>query len=87
VSAGRDDRLSPRDGRSRGAVLAREGLRYAVALLGYVAIGLLTKGYLSFTWGLLYFVTMLEVVPRLVRRIRDRGDEPAQPAADVVIEL
>jgi hypothetical protein len=46
--------------------------RYVLAVLGYIALGTQTKGYLSFAWGLTYFVLVLDVLPRLYRWIRDR---------------
>jgi hypothetical protein len=58
-------------------LLSREGPRYALALLGYIGLGILTKHYLTFTWGLMYFILVLEVLPRTYRRLRglrDRGE-------------
>lgn len=61
-------------------------MRYVAAIAGYVAIGALTKNYLSFTWGLLYFVTVLDVLPRTMRRLRGRSAEPVQPTAEAVVD-
>jgi hypothetical protein len=61
-------------------------VRYAIALLGYIAIGLLTKSYLSFTWGLLYFVLAVEVVPSFLRRIRGERAEPDRSAPESVVD-
>lgn len=61
-------------------------MRYAIALLGYVAIGFLTKSFLSSTWGLIYFVTAVEIVPSLLRRLRAPGEAPDQPTADSAVE-
>jgi hypothetical protein len=38
-------------------------------VVGYIALILLTKDFLTFTWGVCYFVVVLEVLPRVVRRI------------------
>ena len=54
----------------------RETVPYTLAVLGYVVLILVTKDFLTFTWGIFYFVVVLEVVPRCVRRIRGRGTEP-----------
>ncbi|MCW2495781.1 hypothetical protein [Jatrophihabitans sp.] len=55
-------------------LLTREGPRYALALLGYIGLGILTKHYLTFTWGIMYFILVLEVLPRTYRRLRGSGD-------------
>jgi hypothetical protein len=47
-----------------------EFLRYAAAVIGYIVIGYLTKQFVAFTWGPLYFVAVLEVLPRTYRRLR-----------------
>jgi hypothetical protein len=65
---------------------ARLVLRYLLAVAGYVVIGALTKNYLSFTWGLLYFVTVLDFLPRSVRRLRSMLAEPTQPSAEELVE-
>lgn len=51
------------------SALARESVRYPLAVLGYIALILLTKDFLTFTWGVCYFVVVLEVLPRVVRRL------------------
>ncbi|HZC71921.1 MAG TPA: hypothetical protein VE442_14610 [Jatrophihabitans sp.] len=61
-------------------------MRYLIALLGYVAIGMLSKQYLSFTWGLLYFVTTVEVLPTFLRQIWPAHGRPDSSSADSVIE-
>ena len=47
-----------------------EWLRYAVAVLGYIGLAMLTKRFLTWTYGPIYFVTVLEVLPRVYRRVR-----------------
>ena len=59
---------------------------YTLAVLGYVVLILATKDFLTFTWGVFYFVFVLEVVPRFVRRIRGRGTEPTPAALSETIE-
>lgn len=48
----------------------REGLRYTLALLVYIGIAMMTKHFLTWTWGPIYFVTVLEVLPRAYRVVR-----------------
>jgi hypothetical protein len=67
------DEADPAGPGGRRPLLGREGVQYALAVLGYIALILLTKDFLTFTWGVFYFVTVLEVLPRCVRRIRGRG--------------
>jgi hypothetical protein len=64
----------------------REALQYTLAVLGYITLILLTKDFLTFTWGVFYFVVVLEVVPRFVRRVRGRGAEPPQPTLSETTE-
>jgi hypothetical protein len=72
VAEGLDD--TGRTGRARRQpALARQSVQYTLAVLGYIALIDVTKDYLTFTWGLFYFVTVLEVLPRFVRRIRAAG--------------
>ena len=78
---------SGRTGRpGRQPLLAQETVQYTLAVLGYIALILLTKDFLTFTWGVFYFVTVLEVLPRFVRRIRDRWNEPSGPAMNGMTE-
>ena len=49
---------------------AREVTQYTVALLGYIVLGIFTKKFLTFTWGLMYYLLVLEVMPRSYRRAR-----------------
>jgi hypothetical protein len=62
----------------QSASLARDVMRYVAAVAGYVGIGALTKNYLSFTWGLVYFVTVLDALPRALRRLRSRAETPPE---------
>jgi hypothetical protein len=79
VASGLDD--SGRTGRPRRQpLLAQESVQYTLAVLGYIALILLTKDFLTFTWGVFYFVTVLEVLPRFVRRIRGRESDPSRAA-------
>ena len=67
-----DDAVEVIDAPRARSAHRREVAWYALAVLGYIAIGTQTKGYMSFAWGLLYFVTVLEVLPRTIRRFRAR---------------
>jgi hypothetical protein len=65
--------------------LGRESVRYTLAVLGYIALIGATKDFLTFTWGVFYFVTVLEVLPRCVRRIRAGwGADRRRPEANEV---
>jgi len=59
----------------------KEWVRYALAVAGYVALSLVTKKYLTWTWGPTYFILTLEVLPRLWRRVRRRRPAVAEPAS------
>jgi hypothetical protein len=58
----------------------RELIRYGVVVLGYIVLAMFTKRYLTWTWGPIYFMTMLEVVPRLFHRIRYGRAKPSVSA-------
>lgn len=78
MSHGADESMGPR-GQRLALALAGERVWYALALLGYIAIVLLTKQFSTFAWGVLYFVTVLEVLPRIVRRVRGPGSQRTAP--------
>jgi hypothetical protein len=50
----------------------RDWLRYTLAVLGYIGVAMLTKRLLTWTSGPIYFLVVLEVLPRLVARIKER---------------
>ena len=50
-------------------------LRYGLAVVLYAVVGLFTKRFLTWTMGPLFFIAVLEVLPRLARRLR--GGSPA----------
>ena len=53
-----------------------EFVRYALAVAGFVVIGVFTKALLTWTMGPIYFLTVLEIAPRtgrLLRRPRTRA--------------
>lgn len=59
-------------------------LQYALAVVGYIVLGFVTKQFVAFTWGPIYFVTVLEVLPRVYRRLRDpNGPRPRLGPAEV----
>lgn len=47
-----------------------EFARYALAVLVFIGIAMFTKQFLTWTWGPMYFVTVLEVLPRSFRAVR-----------------
>jgi hypothetical protein len=62
-------------------------LRYAAAVLGYIVIGYFDKRWVAFTWGPLYFIAVLEVLPRTYRRIRNpRGPRPKLGPIEIPLE-
>jgi hypothetical protein len=48
----------------------KEFARYAVVVAGYIVLAMFTKHYLTWTYGPIYFIVMLEVIPRIFGRIR-----------------
>lgn len=60
------------------ATAVGEFVRYALAIVGFVAIGFVTKVLLTWTTGPLYFVLVLEVLPRTWRRLRRASGRPAE---------
>jgi len=48
----------------------KEFVRYGIAVCLYIALSLVTKRFLTWTWGPIYFIVVLEVVPRLFNRLR-----------------
>jgi hypothetical protein len=70
--------------RDRRALIPRSAFtrtreHYALAVLGYFAIGILTKTFLTFTMGLLYFILTLDVLPRIYGWLRRPRREPEAP--------
>ena len=55
----------------------RDLITYGLAIAAYIAIGFVTKKLLTWNLALLYFVVVLEFLPRLVRRVFRRGAPPA----------
>lgn len=68
----------------------RELARYGAVVLLYIALSFHTKSYLTWTMGPIFFVVMLEVVPRSYARIRRlrpmrmRSVAPPEAAAEAV---
>ncbi len=42
----------------------------AAAVVGYIVLSLFTKRFLTWTWGPFYFILTLEIIPRVVHRLR-----------------
>ena len=51
----------------------RDLITYSFAIAAYIAIGFVTKKLLTWNLALLYFVVVLEFLPRLVRRVFRRS--------------
>lgn len=58
----------------------REFVRYAIAAVGYIVLAMFTKHYLTWTYGPIYYIVVLEVVPRLFRRVRSWFTRPPKLA-------
>ena len=58
----------------------KDWLRYALAVLGFVGLSFFTKNFLTWTSGPLYFILVLEVLPRGYRRLRAQRSNPAGAA-------
>jgi hypothetical protein len=56
----------------------REGVRYGLAVLGYIGLAMLAKRFLTWTSGPIYFVVVLEALPRAVARVRRRWPRVVQ---------
>lgn len=55
----------------------RDLLTYGAAIALYIVIGVFTKRLLSWNLAFLYFLVVLEVLPRVVRRVTKRiGESP-----------
>lgn len=48
----------------------REFWKYALAMLAFIGVSFLTKNFLTWTSGPLFFIILLEVMPRTFRRLR-----------------
>jgi hypothetical protein len=57
-------------------------VRYTLAVVGYIVLAMFTKHYLTWTYGPIYFIVVLEVLPRLIYRIRYRR---AAPSGDLAL--
>jgi hypothetical protein len=64
----------------------REWVRYAAALLGYIALAMLTKQFVTWTWGPIYFLVMLEALPRMLRRIRNWRAARSDRSPELVLD-
>ena len=54
-------------------------MAYALAVLAFIGVSFLTKNFLTWTSGPLFFIILLEVIPRTFRRLRtSRSAEPAE---------
>ena len=59
-----------RPGSPPRTAFTRSTVHYALAVLGYLVIGILTKTLLTWTMATLYFVLALDVGPRIVGWLR-----------------
>jgi hypothetical protein len=48
----------------------KEFWTYTFAVLAFIGVSFLTKDFLTWTSGPLFFIVVLEVIPRTVRRLR-----------------
>ena len=54
----------------------KDVVKYGVAVGLYIALGLVTKRFLTWTWGPFYFIVVLEVLPRSFTRLRHGAPKP-----------
>ena len=52
--------------------------KYTLAVLAFIGVSFLTKNFLTWTTGPLFFIIVLEVIPRTFRRLRGMRTEKAQ---------
>ena len=45
-------------------------------MIGYIVLSLFTKRFLTWTWGPFYFIVVLEVLPRVIGRLRGKAAAP-----------
>jgi hypothetical protein len=48
----------------------KEIWKYTLAVLAFIGVSFLTKNFLTWTSGPLFFIIVLEVIPRTFRRLR-----------------
>jgi len=65
-----DDLASVSCTRRTNRRIVRTWIGYVVVVAAYIVLGLFTKRFLTWTWGPIYFVVALEVLPRLIGRLR-----------------
>ena len=56
----------------------KEFWKYALVMLAYIGTSFLTKNFLTWTSGPLFFLIFLEVLPRTFRRLRSARPEKVQ---------
>jgi hypothetical protein len=56
----------------------RDVVRYGLALLAYIGLAMITKRFLTWTAGPIFFVLVLEALPRTVARVRRRRPRVVQ---------
>lgn len=61
----------------RGCSAVKEFWRYAFAVAAFIGVSFLTKNFLTWTSGPIFFILVLEVIPRTVRRLRSQRPEKA----------
>jgi hypothetical protein len=62
----------------------KDGLRYGLAVVGYIGLSLFTKHLLTWTAGPIYFLFVLEVLPRSLARVRRRWPRASRLEVEVV---
>ena len=54
-------------------------VRYGLAVVGYIVLAMFTQQFLTWTYGPLYFMLTLEVLPRTWRRLRGAPAKTTPP--------
>jgi len=56
----------------------KEFWKYTFAVLAFIGVSFLTKNFLTWTSGPLFFILVLEVIPRTFRRLRTYRSDGAK---------
>ena len=64
------DRQPPLGPSMPESAFTRTTEHYVLAVVGYFVLSVVTKTFLTWTMATLYFVLVLDVVPRIIGRIR-----------------
>jgi hypothetical protein len=55
---------------------------YGIVVVAYVAVAQFTQKFLTWTMGPIFFIALLEVLPRVLRRLRSYLARPSESPAE-----